>query len=92
MVGDRVTVYLSERVANDDEFGVDDGEEFLTAGKFKTTGGIFLYKPDREPEFVVLFEDQVEKLDSDRVKENSVFKVWGEKEAWDNTPSPPFNI
>lgn len=87
-----MTVHLSDSLVNDDDFGVDDGEEFLTVGKFKTTGGLFLYNPDREPEFVVLFEDQVKNLDSDRVEENAVLKVWGQKEAWDNTPSPPFNI
>jgi len=89
----QVTVNLVSDFANDPDASVDDGETFLTVAKDKSTGTYMLYQPDRSNyEFVALGGDLVDSLDSDQVEENSRFKVWGEKEAWEKTPSPVFNI
>lgn len=87
------TVHLKAQYANDPDFSVNDGEEFLTIALDKTTGMLMLFDPDRDGRgFVALAEDQVEDISSNRVNENELFKVWGEKEEWDKTPSPSFNV
>lgn len=88
-----VTVNLTSEFANDPDASVEDGETFLTVAKDKSTGIYQLYQPDRENfEFVGLSEDHIESLNSNRVEEDGRFKVWGEKERWDDTPSPIYNI
>ena len=93
MTQSSATVNLKSKYANNPDFSVDDGEEFLTIALDKTTGMLMLFDPDRDRQgFIPLAEDQVENISSNRVNENGLFKVWGEKEAWDQTPSPIFNI
>jgi hypothetical protein len=87
------TVHLKSQYANKPNFSIEDGEEFRTIALDKTTGILMLFEPDRhEQSFVGLAEDQVETISSDRIDENEFFKVWGQKEAWRETPSPAFDI
>ena len=89
----QVSVNLVSELANDPDASVDDGESFLTVAKDKSTGTYHLYQPNRSDyEFVALGENLVDSLDSDRVEENSRFKIWGNKESWDKTPSSVFNF
>lgn len=87
------TIHLKTQFANKPDFSVDNGEDFKTIAKDKTTGILLLFDPDRDDQaFVGLAGDQVEDISSSRMSENRLFKVWGEKEAWEGTPSPIYNI
>lgn len=87
------TVHLNDPYTEEDDFSINNGEEFLTVAKDKNTGMYMLFQPDREQyEFVSLAEKHIQEIESDQVEENHNFKVWGEKDAWGNTPSPVFDF
>jgi len=89
----QVAVHITDELANKTNPSVSDGEQFLTAAKDKSTGIYQFYQPDREDyEFVGVSGEYIESIDSQNKTENSRFVVWGDKTAWDDTPSPIFNI